>query len=80
MTVGRVHTHRMTNGRKKVTPKVGFFGCNGNLIRVGLKKAERKPPYQRKIECPSCLRPHVVNITWRDVRTPDLDKEPDLVL
>ena len=78
--MGRVHTHTMTNGRKVVTPKVGFYGCNGNVVRVALKKPERKPPPQRKIECPSCLRPHVVSLMWREAKASDTDKTPDVVL
>lgn len=43
----------------KTTLKVGFYGCNGQVVRLGcVVPQERKAPQYLMVDCPSCGHRH----------------------
>lgn len=67
----------------RVTGKIGFYGCAGRVVRVGLAidpGAKGKPPAGVRVACPACGNDHTVAISWRQPVDADADREPDLVL
>jgi hypothetical protein len=49
---------------KVATRKVGFYGCNGAVVRLEIraKRAPRSVPLE---ECPGCKHGHTVHPFWR---------------
>jgi hypothetical protein len=71
-----VTLERMEPRNEQPRKKVGFFGCNGQVVRVlhSIDKAHRTAP--RRVElraCPACGHGHQAQPFWRMYR-PDIDE------
>lgn len=77
------HTDKVTNpkaevhldkkqGNQTTSPlKVGFYGCNDALVRVGYHGPPKsKAPLHAVVDCPSCLSRHgISNPMWRAAKS-----------
>lgn len=58
---------------KQTTLKIGFYGCNDQIVRVGyvIRKGTRAPNHVM-VDCPACGRSHVAtNFMFRPVKSAD---------
>lgn len=54
--------------------KVGFYGCDGELVKVAWVKgvsADKRPPKDCKDLCPGCGRVHRFRPFWRSPTSQD---------
>ncbi len=55
------------NGNPGVVPRIGFFGCRGELVRVSIN-GEQPKKYPKAITldaCPACGHSHGAQPFWR---------------
>jgi hypothetical protein len=57
-------TDKMQPKTKRAARKVGFYGCNGHVVRLEVV-ARRAPRVVHLDECPGCKHGHKVHPFWR---------------
>lgn len=51
--------------------RIGFYGCNSRVVRVGRHPKPGKPPRNVKVDCPACGVAHIVSPMWRKRQASD---------
>lgn len=63
------------NGNEGTAPRIGFYGCRGELVRVTLTPRPERHPRAIDVPCcPACGHEHGAKPFWRKRQAGDDDK------